>query len=238
MTFKLRLGLFWSLFPGLAFAVALSPEIDLAVSGFFYNGTNFPWSSGGLAEFFHNLVKPTALVLAGLLLLMTLLQLFRRGSWRRWVFVWLALVLGPGLVTNVIFKDHWGRARPMQVEAFGGLAQFTPALEPANQCAKNCSFVSGDASFGFFFHSFAYIAPRRRRQLFWAGMGMGVLCGLMRIGMGAHFLSDVLFGGVFTLLVSAGLYGALFGRRALAIMWRDFLGLESASGGRIKPQNL
>lgn len=238
MSFKLRLGLFWSVALSLALVAALFPEIDLAVSGFFYNGTDFPWRSGGLAEFLHDLVQPVAIGLAALLLLMTLLQLFRRGGWRRWAFVWLALVLGPGLVTNVIFKDHWGRARPMQVEEFGGFAQFTPALEPANQCAKNCSFVSGDASFGFFFHSFAYIAPRRRRQLFWAGMGIGALCGLMRIGMGAHFLSDVLFGGVFTLLVSAGLYGALFGRRALAIMWRDFLGVQSASGGRIKASQI
>lgn len=228
-----RVMLFFGAVLALGLLLTVVPSLDLAVSGFFFDGADFPWRVGGLAEFLHGLVQPAAGIIALLLLGMTIAQYVRRAAWRRWAFVLLALLLGPGLVTNVIFKDHWGRARPMQVEQFGGSALFTPALLPADQCTKNCSFVSGDASFGFFMHSFAYIAPRRRRPLFWTGLGIGALCGLVRIGMGAHFLSDVAFAGLFTVLVSAGLYASMFGRRALTIMWREFLGIQNAPAGRV-----
>lgn len=230
----------------LAFAAALLvpallsvffPSIDLAVAELFFDGADFPWRDGGLAEFLHGLVQPVAVIMGVLLALATLLHLRRRTGWRRWAFLLVTLLVGPGLVTNVIFKDHWGRARPLQVAEFGGPAQFTPALVLSDQCAKNCSFVSGDASFGFWMHSFAYIAPRRRRPLFWAGLGIGALGGLLRVGMGAHFFSDVVFGGILMLLVSAGLYAALFGQRALAILWREFLGVREAGGGRVSPRH-
>ena len=52
-----------------------------------------------------------------------------------------ALLLGPGWVVNEALKNHWGRARPEQVSDFGGAQRFTPALQPADQCVKNCSFV-------------------------------------------------------------------------------------------------
>ena len=47
-------------------------------------------------------------------------------------YLLLALALGPGLVVNTMLKDHWGRARPSQIEAFGGTRQFTPAPLPAD----------------------------------------------------------------------------------------------------------
>ncbi len=221
----------------LALTSVFFPSIDLAVAGLFYDGAGFPWREGGLAEFLHGLVQPVAVIMGVLLTLVTLLHLLRHTGWRRWAFLLLTLLLGPGLVTNVLFKDNWGRARPLQVAEFGGPAQFTPALVLSDQCAKNCSFVSGDASFGFWMHSFAYIAPRRRRPLFWAGLGIGVLGGLLRIGMGAHFFSDVVFAGILMLLVSAGLYAALFGRRALAILWQEFLGVREAGGGRVSQRH-
>ena len=57
-----------------------------------------------------------------------------------------AFCFGPGLVVNGVLKAFWGRARPSQILEFGGAAQFTPPVQIADQCARNCSFVSGEAS--------------------------------------------------------------------------------------------
>lgn len=65
---------------------------------------------------------------------------------RRAAFVVLALALGPGLVVNAVLKEHVGRARPAQLETFGGEASFSPAWTLSDQCAENCSFVSGDVA--------------------------------------------------------------------------------------------
>ncbi len=128
---------------------------------------------------------------------------------RTLVFLLLAFVLGLGLVVNVIFKDHFGRPRPAIISEFGGDIQFTPAFVISDQCDTNCSFVCGDCSIGFVTLAFALLA-RRRRKLYIAGaVTLGSLIGLMRIGKGAHFLSDVIFSGVFTILVTYALYWLL-----------------------------
>src|ERR1700759_5627042 len=57
------------------------------------------------------------------------------------VFLLATLALGPGLFTNVLVKDHWGRPRPIDVTAFGGADQFVPWWDPRGTCPKNCSFV-------------------------------------------------------------------------------------------------
>lgn len=115
---------------------------------------------------------------------------------RATAFVLLSLAIGPGLVTDIALKDHWGRARPRDMVEFGGERQFTPAFQPAAQCARNCSFVSGHAALAFGFVSFALLAAgTRRRQAVAAVIVVGVFIGLMRMLQGAHFLSDVIFAG-------------------------------------------
>jgi len=117
----------------------------------------------------------------------------RLRRWRRAAaFVMLVVLLGPGLLVNVVFKDHWGRARPAQVDVFGGKARFTPAWVVSDQCRKNCSFVCGDASVGYALLAFAFFC---RRPRLWLGIGIGAgsALGLMRMGQGGHFLSDVIF---------------------------------------------
>ena len=109
-----------------------------------------------------------------------------------------SMALGPGLLANTVFKDHWGRARPAQIEAFGGSHHFTPAPLPAAQCARNCSFVSGHAALGFSLVAFAFLLPpgRRRHRGIAAALGFGALVGLVRIAQGGHFLSDVVYAGL------------------------------------------
>lgn len=225
MSFHLRLALLCCAAAVLCAVLFIKAStIDLAAAAAFYDGSAFPWRAAVLPNFLHDLVHPLSLVLAAVFAGLTGYHLYKKSGWRRWLFLLLTLIVGPGLLTNTLFKDNWGRARPLQVEQFGGAAQFTPPFVMADQCDKNCSFVSGDAAFGFWFHSFAYIAPRRRKALFYGGLGVGAGYGLIRIGMGAHFLSDVVAAGLLMLASSAALYALLFGRKALGIMWREWLG--------------
>jgi lipid A 4'-phosphatase len=109
-----------------------------------------------------------------------------------------ALAVGPGLVVNLGFKDHWGRARPRDVSEFSGERSFTPALQPTDQCERNCSFVAGHPSVVFWLAvlGFAAAARRRRNRIFAAAAVLGLVAGFGRIVQGGHFLSDVVFSGI------------------------------------------
>jgi len=125
---------------------------------------------------------------------------------RRWsaalAFVLFAGILGPGAVVNLGFKDNWHRARPYQVEQFGGAVQFTRAAVMTNQCDNNCSFVSGHVACGFFLSGLMLVQPRRRR--WWAATGVvaGLVIGFARMADMAHWFSDVLWACPITLLTS------------------------------------
>ena len=121
---------------------------------------------------------------------------------RKWSFLVLCMSLGPGLVANLVFKDEWGRARPKNVIEFGGDKQFTRALLPANQCTRSCSFVSGEASSVFVpFYAAAAIMPQWAAPLLIAGTAGGFLTGAVRISQGGHFVSDIVFAGLFMILL-------------------------------------
>ena len=130
----------------------------------------------------------------------------RLPRWAHWrfalAFFVIAGVLGPGAVVNWGFKDNWQRARPYQVQNFGGSQQFTRAAVMTDQCDANCSFVSGHVSCGIFLASLALV--QRRRQRFWCllGAGSGLLIGFARMADVAHWLSDVLWAYPITLLSS------------------------------------
>jgi lipid A 4'-phosphatase len=181
------------------------PGIDPWVSSFFWS----PHAGWFLKDWlpFHAvyLLVPdlTWLLAVGLLTLLALILATKRrfGPFDqvRVTYLLLSLAIGPGLIANVILKDHWGRARPSQVTLFGGSAHFTPALIPADQCDHNCSFVSGHGSMAFALIAFAFLVqePRRRRWAIRSALAFGVLVGFVRIAQGAHFLSDTVFAAFF-----------------------------------------
>jgi len=194
------------------------PQIDIAIAGLFYD----PFDGFYLRE--HPFVR---LVFTGVpwitRTVVVSLMLFLLAAWTIWrrrkffsrqrraaLYLLLVMIIGPGLLVNTVFKDHWGRARPSQVEAFGGTKQFTRAAIPADQCEKNCSFVSGHASVGFFFLAFAFVWPRRRVLWLAAGTGLGLGIGLVRIMQGGHFFSDVIFCGIVVYLSARVLHAVLF----------------------------
>jgi len=180
------------------------PGVDLFVSRLFYG------SPGGFALAtwppLHALEGSirwiTWLILMVAALGAVWLRLFGRPLWRfdrnALIFLVAALAIGPGIVVNTVLKDHWGRARPNQIEAFGGTKQFTPAPLPADQCTRNCSFVSGHAALGFSLIGFAFLMPvgRWRDRAMIAALSFGALVGFARIASGHHFLSDVVDAGL------------------------------------------
>ncbi|HPE58697.1 MAG TPA: phosphatase PAP2 family protein [Thiolinea sp.] len=142
----------------------------------------------------------TATVVFGTLTL--ILAGFRFVRVRRWrvplLYLLLVFVLGPGLLVNATFKDHWGRPRPIQLQVFGGQAAYVPPLAYVPH-SPGRSFPSGHASVGFAFVALWFIWRRRLPQ--WAGRALmaalllGSLIGLTRMAAGGHFLSDVIWAG-------------------------------------------
>lgn len=120
---------------------------------------------------------------------------------RRALFVILSILVSSLLITNVILKSHWGRARPRDIQEFNGTKIFSPAGVISNQCEKNCSFTSGDTSFAFAFMAFALLARKRRTMWFISSLAFASSVAFMRVAVGAHFISDVTIAGIYTLLV-------------------------------------
>lgn len=111
-------------------------------------------------------------------------------------FLALAMIFGPGLLINLMLKDHYGRPRPRQVTEFGGSQQFRPLGEPTFD-GKGKSFPSGHASMGFFWFAPAIHFWPRSRRLAWglAGLALahGGLMGFGRMAQGGHWPSDILW---------------------------------------------
>jgi lipid A 4'-phosphatase len=192
-----RAALF-GLWAGLILLFGLWPGLDLWFSAWFYTpnqgfvveplilalNDSIPWLG-------------RALLILGLAVL-GLARLKRsavsRRAQRNAALLVLSLVFGLGLLVHEVLKNQWGRARPQAIERFGGSATFTSPLRPAKQCQRNCSFVSGHAATGFALIAVGLLGPtRRRRHWLLAGIISGLLIGLVRIAVGGHFLSDILF---------------------------------------------
>jgi lipid A 4'-phosphatase len=174
----------------------LYPGLDLTVSAWFYQPDlgfvykDLPWvqwSYRAFAWLHWPILWALVLGLAGGLAL---------RSWARQrmalVFLLLSLLLGPGVAVNEVLKNHWGRARPVQVTEFGGTSRYTPPWQPSDQCKTNCSMSSGHAALGFFPLALAWVFRRQRRIWVALGLASGGLVGLGRILQGGHFFSDVL----------------------------------------------
>lgn len=136
-------------------------------------------------------------------------RLFKRESCpvdgKRVCYLLLVLVLGAGLIVNVILKDNFGRARPRDVEEFGGSKHFTPAFVVSGECDSNCSFSSGEGAGAFFSLALAS-ALSRRRAMHLAAVGLGSLVSVSRIASGAHFFSDTVVSFFVMLIITDALY--------------------------------
>ena len=197
------------------------PEIDLQVAALFHvPGTGFPAQSNATLGLLRETIWNLSIVLAltalagGLVFAFTRRDLFGvpGGVWQ---FVALLYLLGPGLLVNGVLKSLWGRARPDQIVEFGGTASFSPAWVISDQCARNCSFVSGEGAGGaaLVIGGLVVLMALRRRlggPVLWIAQGALIAAGLtgaaMRVGFGRHFLSDTVFAALLVGLIAIALW--------------------------------
>ncbi len=196
------------------------PDLDLTVAGWLYQGDNrFLLSHGKVWVFYDEVIRPAFRVGLVGLALWALWLLWRRADrrpvmLRRIAFVVLAILLGPVLVVDTGFKSNSGRARPSDVMEFAGERTYSPPLVFSDQCERNCSFVSGDAAAAFATLALALLAVRRRALWISLSVAFGLAIGGLRIAVGGHFLSDVIFAGLIVAVVTALCYRFVLEGRA------------------------
>ncbi len=206
------------------FAVfSLWPDLDLRVTGAFYDGQGFAVASNARIEWLRLALWDAAIAMALLAIGMTLATALLRAPLlgmgaKLWGYVVLVFVLGPGVLVNGLLKQYWGRARPADTANFGGTAQFTPPYMISDQCASNCSFVSGEAAgaAAFAIAVLLVLDANRARLPNWGvviGQGAAIAVPLFtawqRVAVGRHFLSDVLLAMLFVAVIAAGLARAM-----------------------------
>lgn len=179
--------------------IPFTPYLDITISGLFYHN-GFIYKDYSYFNFLLKYGEIPALLSAALAFVIFLLSFFfkpLRSLRETCLFITLTLVVGAGLITNAILKDHWGRPRPRQTTIFGGNQPFKAMYQPDFHNPNGASFNSGHAAMGFFFLSFI-IAGWRRHSRFFVIAGiiltlfMGLSLSLTRIVQGGHFFSDVL----------------------------------------------
>ena len=115
------------------------------------------------------------------------------------------MIAGPGLLVNLVLKDHAGRPRPREITEFGGAEKFVCVCE---QGATNegKSFPCGHCSMGFYL-AIPFLFLRNRKKILAysvlaVGVGYGIIIGVARMMAGGHFASDVLWAGLIVWLVA------------------------------------
>lgn len=190
-------------------ALIAATGADLTVASHFYRpggwltGEQFPW------KLLYHFDRYPALALA-IFGLWAACYSYYKPHWRGWrrqgAFLVLLLALGPGLLVNATFKDHWGRPRPRQLVQFGGTKAFLQPWQPGTD-GDGRSFPCGHASAAFYMAAPYFIYRRRRPQIArrWllGGMVFGLLMGYARLAQGGHFLSDILWAWGIVYLVAS-----------------------------------
>jgi lipid A 4'-phosphatase len=204
---------------GLALGVlfAAYPLLDLEVADWFFDhqAGKFPFS----IDYSLNLVRRVANWVPFLLLLPPIFALLRKLLFPNApmavapsvvLFLIASFLIGPGLTSNLLLKENWGRPRPNSVQQFAGTADFQPWWRPSAACKRNCSFVSGEASQAFWTVAPASLAPPQVRPLALGGaVVFGAAVGGLRVVFGRHFVTDIVFAGVITILIVVALYRLL-----------------------------
>jgi lipid A 4'-phosphatase len=213
-----------SLFFVLAIAVAVGVvfgiygNFDINLSSQFFDWQSMLFTAGGQPWEQHSrdaarLIITAIAVLPGVAVFTKLLLPRRRMfvGGRTALFMLLTLAIGPGIVANLVLKDHWHRARPIDIQYFGGNDRFTPWWDPRGTCPNNCSFIAGEPSGAFWTMAAAAVAPPEWQiAAYSAAVIFGIALGVLRMAAGGHFFTDVVFAGVFMYLVLWTLHGLIF----------------------------
>ncbi len=203
----------------LAIFLTIGPEIDLYISSLFYHGDKqfLVQSYYIVSIFFRKVILPFLLiyifVFPVVLRFLPIQKVFFGYKFllSEIIFIWITGMITMLFVVNVILKNMWGRVRPNDILNFGGTYDFTPWYKISNLCTSNCSFVSGDASVGFFLIIFYFIT--KKNIYLYLGLIFGSFLGFIRIVAGGHFFSDIIFSQIvvtISILASFVLYKKLY----------------------------
>jgi len=177
-------------------------DADLRLAKLFYSlEKGWPWKDAQPWDFLYRYgtIPPISLSISGLVMAVYSFSSRKTVHWRKaGIFLVLLMIIGPGLVVNTVFKDHWGRPRPTEVEMFGGKEKYLSVWE-RGVAGQDRSFPCGHASMGFFlFAPFFFLRktlPKWAWSFFWVGIIYGIVMGIGRMAQGGHFASDVLWAG-------------------------------------------
>lgn len=203
-----------------------APSVDLAISGLFFRaGAGFTVIGNPFWEFLRQRIWDVAIIVF-LFSIFAAWRAAQRGQpvlglrARIWGYVAALYLVAPILLVNLFLKAHSGRARPANVQEFGGERLFTPAGVFTDQCASNCSFVSGEVSAAVVLGLALWLAAGlwRGRIAGWAVAYLRVVALiipafiiLQRVSTGRHFSSDAIFAALMTLTLAWGLHAVFSG---------------------------
>lgn len=130
---------------------------------------------------------------------------------RQGIVILLSVALGPGLLANVVLKDHWDRPRPREVIALGGHRAYVPA---PFRGPGGASFPCGHCTVGFLYAAGWWLWRCRRRALAMSSLAAGTLAGSIlgveRMVAGGHFLSDIVWAALIVFGVTHAVYHIVF----------------------------
>jgi len=190
--------------------------LDLGIQNHYYRGLG-EWAFNNLsiplAIYHYGNIPALILSLGALLVFILSFSKARALPYRKIaVYLVLAMVIGPGLIANSLLKDNWGRPRPRDLVQFGGEYKYEAPLS-IDPASSGKSFPCGHATMGFYFFALGFALLHKSK--FWAYLTVlfallwGSVIGWIRIGMGGHFASDVLWAGGVVYLTSFSLYRLL-----------------------------
>lgn len=215
-----RTGLFiaLSLFAVIALVFGIYPELDLKLAALFFDPQTrtFPLKLDRVA----GLARDAAMWIAWAFALPSIGALVIKLIWpdrpllvsgRAILFLLATLALSAGVLTNLTFKNYWGRPRPVVVAEFGGEMKFMPWWDPRGGCGRNCSFFSGEGATAFWTLAPAALAPPPWRPLAYAAATVfGAATSVLRMAFGGHFFTDVTVAGLVTFLVIWLVHGLIY----------------------------
>lgn len=186
-----------------------TPKIDLFLSSLFYKEEHF--YNPPLFQFLYIYGESFGFFIGGISVLVVLLSWFYKPlkKYRRPCLAFLCtLAIGAGLLTNVLFKGYWGRARPKETIEFGGKYEYRPFYQPNfSPPEPQKSFPSGHVAMGFCYISFCFSFKRQKEKwLYYIALPLTLFSGvglmIARVAQGGHFFSDVFFSLILIWLVA------------------------------------
>ncbi|WP_322514654.1 phosphatase PAP2 family protein [Rhodopseudomonas palustris] len=207
-----------ALFAAIGLVFGLFPGLDLWLSGLFYDPATktFPMRADQELEFVRNLAMWIAWAIAAPSIFALVFKMVRPDRplvmpGRTVAFLLISITLSAGILTNLTFKTHWGRPRPVAVAEFNGPWQFKAWWDPRGACPKNCSFFSGEGATAYWtFAPAALTPPSVRPYAYAAAFVFGTVTSGLRIAFGGHFFTDVAIAGLVTFLVIWLLYALIY----------------------------